>query len=48
MPSFDVVSEVDAQEVRNSDGIHLSLEGARWMARIVGRVVAADHALEGP
>jgi hypothetical protein len=34
--------------VRNSDGIHLSLEGARWMARVVGRVVAADYALTAP
>ena len=24
--------------VRNSDGIHLSLEGARWMATVVGRL----------
>jgi hypothetical protein len=34
--------------VRNSDGIHLSLEGARWMARVVGRVVAADYAVTAP
>lgn len=35
-------------QVRNSDGIHLSLEGARWLARIVGREVAADYGLQGP
>jgi hypothetical protein len=35
-------------EVRNSDGIHLSLEGARWMAKVVGRVVLADYGLQGP
>jgi hypothetical protein len=34
--------------VRNSDGIHLSLEGARWMARVVGRMVAADYAVAAP
>lgn len=35
-------------QVRNSDGIHLSLEGARWMATVVGRLVAADFGLQAP
>ena len=35
-------------QVRNSDGIHLSLEGARWLSRIVGRQVAADYGLQAP
>ena len=35
-------------QVRNSDGIHLSLEGARWLARVVGRQVAADYGLQAP
>ena len=35
-------------QVRNSDGIHLSVEGARWMARIVARQVAADYGLQAP
>lgn len=34
--------------VRNSDGIHLSLEGARWLARVVGRRVLADYGVQGP
>jgi hypothetical protein len=37
-----------AVQVRNSDGIHLSLEGARWLARIVARQVAADYGLQAP
>lgn len=35
-------------QVRNSDGIHLSLEGARWLATVVGRMVAADYGLQAP
>ncbi len=35
-------------QVRNGDGIHLSLEGARWMALVVGRLVAADYGLQAP
>lgn len=35
-------------QVRNSDGIHLSLEGARWLAKVVGRQVAADYGLQAP
>jgi hypothetical protein len=35
-------------QVRQSDGIHLSLEGARWLARIMERQVAADFGLNGP
>ncbi len=35
-------------QVRNSDGIHLSLEGARWLSRIVARQVAADYGLQAP
>ncbi len=31
--------------VRSADGIHLSLEGARWMATVVGRQVLADYGL---
>jgi hypothetical protein len=34
--------------VRNEDGIHLSLEGARWMAKVVGRAVAADYGVTAP
>ena len=35
-------------QVRSSDGIHLSLEGARWMATVVGRMVAADFGVQAP
>jgi hypothetical protein len=35
-------------QVRHSDGIHLSLEGARWMATVVGRLVTADFGLQAP
>jgi hypothetical protein len=35
-------------QVRDTDGIHVSLEGARWMARVVGRIVAADFAVPAP
>jgi len=35
-------------QVRNSDGIHLSLEGARWLSRIVARQVTADYGLQAP
>jgi len=34
--------------VRSDDGIHLSLEGARWLARVVGRQVLADYGIQGP
>jgi hypothetical protein len=37
-----------AVTVRDSDGIHLSLEGARWLARVVGRRVLADYGVQGP
>jgi hypothetical protein len=35
-------------QVRNEDGIHLSLEGARWLSRNVARQVAADYGLQAP
>jgi hypothetical protein len=35
-------------QVRTSDGIHLSLEGARWLSRIVVTQVAADYGLQAP
>ena len=35
-------------QVRNGDGIHLSLEGARWLSKVVARVVAADYGLQAP
>lgn len=38
----------ESVEVRNTDGVHLSLEGARWMARVVGRMVAADYGVTAP
>lgn len=34
--------------IRNSDGIHLALEGARWLSRIIERQIAADFGLVGP
>jgi len=37
-----------AVQVRNSDGIHLSLEGARWLAKVVGRQVGADYGVPAP
>ena len=35
-------------QVRSDDGIHLSFEGARWMATVVGRLVAADYGVRAP
>ncbi len=37
-----------AVQVRNADGIHLSVEGARWLARIVARQVTADYGVTAP
>ena len=34
--------------VRSEDGVHVSLEGARWMATVVGRMIAADHGVDAP
>jgi hypothetical protein len=35
-------------QIRNSDGVHLALEGARWLSRIIERQIAADFGLQGP
>ena len=37
-----------AVTVRNSDGIHLSVEGARWLARVVARQVGSDYGIQAP
>jgi uncharacterized protein len=34
--------------IRSADGVHLALEGARWLSRIMERQVAADFGLQGP